>query len=450
MTETAGKEQVILPKLLVVDDDPTIRSMFASFLSKKDYDAESASTLAEMNSQLQQHRFDALILDMILPDGNSLDMIETLRKDYPEMAIVMITADGDVSIAVEAMRRGADNFMSKPVSLNDLDVYLNKALELEELRRRQVAQQRQQRRRKPFSGSSPIWTKTQKLAELAASNDSVTLLTGETGTGKGVWARWIHENSPRRNQPFVEINCSSLGGDLLASELFGHVKGAFTSAVKDKQGLIEIASNGTLFLDEIGDMDIKVQAKFLKVIEEKRYRRVGDVKERSTEFRLLCATNHDLQQQCRDGEFREDLFFRINVFPIRVRPLRDMPDDIPLLVEYILGGLTADTVELADGVMDALVAYPWPGNVRELYNVLERALLLSQGDPVTLEDLPGLQEDTSTRRHVEAELNLEETERVKIEKALERFDGNTEKAAQALGISRATLYRRLKKFKEDV
>jgi DNA-binding NtrC family response regulator len=450
VTETAGKEQVILPKLLVVDDDPTIRSMFASFLSKKDYDAESASTLAEMNSQLQQHRFDALILDMILPDGNSLDMIETLRKDYPEMAIVMITADGDVSIAVEAMRRGADNFMSKPVSLNDLDVYLNKALELEELRRRQVAQQRQQRRRKPFSGSSPIWTKTQKLAELAASNDSVTLLTGETGTGKGVWARWIHENSPRRNQPFVEINCSSLGGDLLASELFGHVKGAFTSAVKDKQGLIEIASNGTLFLDEIGDMDIKVQAKFLKVIEEKRYRRVGDVKERSTEFRLLCATNHDLQQQCRDGEFREDLFFRINVFPIRVRPLRDMPDDIPLLVEYILGGLTADTVELADGVMDALVAYPWPGNVRELYNVLERALLLSQGDPVTLEDLPGLQEDTSTRRHVEAELNLEETERVKIEKALERFDGNTEKAAQALGISRATLYRRLKKFKEDV
>lgn len=434
-------------QVLVVDDDRSVCETYSKFLARKGYHVQTASTLSEMRGQLAHRMFDALVLDIFLPDGNSLDVIEGLRREYPEMAIVLMTAEGSVNMAVEAMRRGVDNFLTKPVNLNDLDVFLTKGLEVSALRRERKALLRQTRFEPMFVGKSRPWSKTMELARLAAENDNAVLIMGETGTGKGVLAKWIHANSARSKEVFVELNCSSLRGELLASELFGHVKGAFTSAISDKQGLIEVADRGTLFLDEIGDMDLAVQAQFLKVIEEKRFRRVGDVRVRESEFRLICATNHDLTQQSAEGKFRSDLFFRINVFPIQVPPLRDMKEDLPDLARHLARTIAGREIELPANVLNLLLAYSWPGNIRELRNVLERGLILARGGLLTPECFPGLQAGAMASAIPVSTLNLKEVERSKIIAALERYGGNVIMAAKALGISRATLYRRLKELR---
>jgi DNA-binding NtrC family response regulator len=431
--------------VLVVDDDASVRSMYSKFLSRKGYDVQSGSSLGELRERLAGRRFDALLLDVFLPDGNSLDIVADLRRDNPDMAIVLMTAEGSVDIAVEAMRRGVDNFLCKPVNLPDLEVFLSKGLELSSLRRSRITHLRQAKRDPVFIGEGPAWKKLMNMARVAAEGENTVMITGETGTGKGVLARWIQENGPRQSEPFIEINCSSLHGDLLASELFGHVKGAFTSAVQDKQGLVEVANGGSLFLDEIGDMDIAVQAQFLKVIEEKQFRRVGEVRMRTSEFRLICATNHDLEQLCAEGRFRSDLFFRINVFPIHMPPLRDAKEDLPALARHLARTIAGKDVEFSDEIMGLLQAYSWPGNVRELRNVIERALLLARGERFTVDHFPGLDVTGAIAAPASAaSLNLEDVEKAKIRTALDRFGGDTRKAAEALGISRATLYRRMK------
>lgn len=433
--------------VLIVDDDRVVRDTYSRYLTRKGYHVNVASSLAEMSARLEQNRYDALVLDIFLPDGNSLEVVQNVRRDHPDMAIVLMTADGSIGMAVEAMRLGVDNFLCKPVNLNELEVFLSKGMEVSALRREKQVRLRQERTEPMFVGKSPPWTRTMEMAKLAAENDHTVLIMGETGTGKGVLARWIYANSRRKDEPFVELNCSALRGDLLASELFGHVKGAFTSAVQDKQGLIEVAHLGTLFLDEIGDMDLAVQAQFLKVIEEKKFRRVGDVRIRHSEFRLICATNHDLEQQCAEGKFRSDLFFRINVFPIHVPPLRDMREDIPALVAHLLKTLAGKPTDVSHEVMELFRHYSWPGNIREMRNVLERALILAQGRPLDPTFFPGLQAGALASKIPTSTLNLRDIEKTKIVAALERFNGNVEMAAKALGISRATMYRRLKEIK---
>lgn len=436
----------MITRILITDDDDSIRSMYSKFLARKGYEVETAASLADMEGKLLGKRFDALVLDVFLPDGRSIDSVGEIRRDFPDMAIILITAEGSVDIAVDAMRQGVDNFLCKPVNLSDLDVFLKKGLEFGSLRRTQIAQQRQARRDEPFFGGGAAWKKTVEMAQVAAENDNVVLLLGETGTGKGVLARWIQEHGRRSDAPFVEINCSALRGEMLASELFGHVKGAFTSAIQDKHGLIEVANGGTLFLDEIGDMDIAVQSQFLKVIEEKTYRRLGEVKTRTSEFRLICATNHDLQEACAEGKFRSDLFFRINTFPVNLPPLRDMKEDLPGLARHLLAGLRYAHGEPSPEVSSLLESYAWPGNIRELRNVLERAMLLARGMPLEAAHFPGLSVSAAMPASP-GTLNLDEIERMKIKTAMDRFDGDTRKVAEALGISRATLYRRLKEMK---
>ena len=433
--------------VLIVDDDRAVRDTYSKYLIRKGYRVDVASNLAELKTHLDQNRYDALILDIFLPDGNSLSVVPNIREDHPDMAIVLMTAEGSIGMAVEAMRLGVDNFLCKPVNLNELDVFLSKGMEISALRREKQTRQRQEHPVPMFVGKSSAWARTMEMAKLAAENEHAVLLVGETGTGKGVLARWIHDHSRRKDEPFVELNCSSLRGDLLASELFGHVKGAFTSAVQDKQGLIEIADRGTLFLDEIGDMDIAVQAQFLKVIEEKQFRRVGDVRIRHSEFRLICATNHDLEQQCVENKFRSDLFFRINVFPIHVPPLREMREDIPDLVMHLLSTLTGKQPDVSDEVMDLFRHYSWPGNIREMRNVLERGLILAQGRPLEPAYFPGLQVGALAPKIPTSSLNLREIEKAKIAAALEKYSGNVEMAAKALGISRSTMYRRIKELK---
>jgi transcriptional regulator with PAS, ATPase and Fis domain len=279
-----------------------------------------------------------------------------------------------------------------------------------------------------------------ELSKIAAKSDTVVLLEGETGTGKGILARWIHYNSERKSEPFIEVNCSILKGELLRSELFGHVRGAFTSAVTDREGLIELANGGTLFLDEIGDMDLAAQAQLLKTIEERSFRRIGENTLRKSDFRLLCATNHDLKTETK--EFRRDLYYRINVFPIKLLPLRERKEETSGLCEYFLANAGYEHLPLSPDVLQLLTDYPWPGNTRELKNMLERALLLAQGEILTANYFP----DLSPKFEGERPEKLEGLEDKHIVQVLEKFNGNKSKTCEALGISISSLYRRLSKI----
>ncbi len=437
------------PNVLIVDDNEKILQLYRRHLLLAGYEVVTAATVAQAHEATGERRFDAILLDLNLPDGSGLDFVDEVRQANRAVAIVVMTGHGDVTVAVDAMRRGADNFLVKPVDLDALQVFLAKALEIGSMRRGQMTRRRTVKMIEPYFGDAPAMRRVHDLATTATRNNSTVVIYGETGAGKGVLARWIHEHSERASAPFVEVNCSSLRGELLSSELFGHTRGAFTSAVEDRQGLIEVADGGTLFLDEIGDMDIGVQAQFLKVIEEKRYRRLGEVRMRTSEFRLICATNQRLEDRVQAGAFRRDLFFRVNVFPITVPPLRQIPENMSGLSRSLLRYLSSREIELDPAVLDVLTKYAWPGNVRELRNVLERALVLSSGQ-LAPEHFQVLSEPTlSFARGPEANgLNLADSEWTRIQEAMTRFDGDTRKAADALGISRATLYRRLAESKK--
>lgn len=438
--------------ILIIDDDPATRFGFSKYLSKIKYAVEEASSLAEARKAITSKRFDAVILDLILPDGNGIDWIQELKETCPDIAIVVITGAGDIPVAVEAMRRGADNFMTKPVNMEDLEVFLRKSLEIGTLRRKDLTSRRLEKKVEPYFGKSRVIEEVKELATVAAESDSPILLQGETGTGKSMLARWIHDHSYRGAAPFVEVSCSGLKGDLLASELFGHVKGAFTSAVQDRQGLIEVANGGTLFLDEIGDMDLTVQAQFLKLIEEKTYRRLGEVKVRKSDFRPICATNKNLQEETKQQRFRQDLYFRVNTFPITIPSLHERLGDLDELIQHILAQLGSPHYEISPEVLEMLKTYPWPGNIRELRNVLERALILARGEPFHLAHFPGMHHvKSSLESHQKKEAkDLKHMEEEYIREEIRRFGGDIRKAAQALGVSRATLYRKLKKFRDPL
>lgn len=433
--------------VLVVDDEPDTLDSLSEFLVSKGYVAEKAGCLKAAQDALSAQQFDAVLLDMHLPDGNGVDWIRDLREQQPHLAIIVITGAGDIPTAVEAMRNGADHFLTKPVNLEALIVFLARCLEVELLRRRESLRRRLGSDPHVYRSESRQIRETWRLAETAAESEAVVLLLGETGTGKGVFARWIHDNSARHGEPYVELNCSSIRGDLLASELFGHRKGAFTSAIEDREGLIEAANGGTLFLDEIGDMDLAVQTQILKVIEEKEFRRVGESKLRRSEFRLICATNKDLAEESEAGRFRKDLYFRICIFLIEMPPLRQYPDDLPGLIDYLLGVMGYRGIRITTEAMRVLQAYAWPGNVRELRNVLERACLLAKGTRLDVCHLPGFGESSAValrKDALPADWSLGTQETMHVKKTLTYFNGDVNKAAHALGISRATFYRKLK------
>ncbi|MEW6068761.1 MAG: sigma-54 dependent transcriptional regulator [Nitrospirota bacterium] len=433
--------------ILLVDDDPATIFGFSKYLSQKGYDVKGVSRLSEARQAITSQQFDAVILDLILPDGNGIDLITELRETSPGMAIIVVTGKGDIPVAVEAMRRGAANFLEKPVNMEYLEVFLQKSLEMGALRRRDLTNQRLHKQVQPSFGKGPSMGKVKELASMAAKTDVPVLLQGETGTGKSILARWIHEQSDHISSAFVEVSCSSLRGELLASELFGHVKGAFTSAVQDRQGFIEAANKGTLFLDEIGDMDIGVQAQFLKVIEEKTYRRLGEVKVRKSDFRPICATNKNLQEEVKEGRFRQDLYFRVNSFPILIPPLRERLEDLPELIQHIVNELGAPNAKISGETLKLLKEYSWPGNIRELKNVVERSLILSRSGLLNPEHFPGLEACSAPVFSLQEEGgDLKHQEKEHIMAVLERSGGNKIKAAKALGISKATLYRKLKTF----
>ena len=443
-----ARENRMKRRILVVDDEPTICLSFKRYLSETNYEVREVPSLAAAREIISLNIFDGAIIDQNLPDGKGVDLISELRTVCPDMAIVIITGMADFPLAVEAMRRGADNFLVKPVVLSDLESFLRKSMEVGSLRRKERSREILEKKNPPEFGKSPAAVSVMDLAQIAATNDSPVLISGETGVGKGVLAQWIHGNSPRNAGVFVDVNCSCLRGELLASELFGHIRGAFTSADQDRQGLLDIADHGTLFLDEIGDMDIAIQAQFLKVVEEKSYRRLGETRTRRSDFRLICATNKDLVRESASGRFRKDLLYRIQLLPIRIPPLCERPSDIPGLVTHILATLNYRDSVVAPEVVAFLKAYPWPGNIRELKNVIEYAGLRARGGQLLIEHFSSLTQmrEGGGARSGELDQMVEES----IRTALIRYEGDVIRAAHSLGISRATVYRKLKKFRETI
>ncbi|HEY0787019.1 MAG TPA: sigma-54 dependent transcriptional regulator [Thermoanaerobaculia bacterium] len=431
-------------RILLVDDEDGVRFAIADFLAADGYHVAEASSLREARQAIRKEVPEVLLLDYQLPDGNSLDLIEELKGTLPDLPIVMLTGHGSIDLAVRAIKLGAEQFLTKPVELPALEVLVRRLVETQR-QKRQLATFRPARvPLDPFWGESDAIRRVREDAERLAGADRPILVRGETGTGKGVLARWMHERSPRAEETFVDLNCAGLSRELLDSELFGHERGAFTGAVARKKGLLEVADHGTLFLDEIGEMDPAIQPKLLKALEERRFRRLGDVRDLTSDFALIAATNRDLRASIRAGAFREDLYFRISTLTILLPPLRDRAADIPLLAERMLLGFAAergrDAIELTPAAAKVLMRYPWPGNIRELKNVLERAFLLCDGRTIGIDDLR-----FDLPSHEPEPRTLEQAERAHILHALEAAGGNVDAAAARLEIPRSTLYFKIKR-----
>ncbi len=440
-------------RILIVDDDPAIRFGLRDFLETRGYRVDEAGTAADAELAFRQARPDVVLSDYKLPDGDALSLLPRLRAIADEVPVILLTAHGSVELAVQAMKEGAEHFLTKPVTLPALVVVIERSLEHQRNRQQLLARKARQERRHvdPFLGTSRAIRELAEQARRVAGAERPIYLRGETGTGKGVLARWLHATGPRAEEGFVDLNCGGLPRELLESELFGHERGAFTGAVHSKVGLLDLAHRGTLFLDEIGDMELALQPKLLKVLEEQRFRRVGDVRDRQVDLQLVAATHQDLAQRVSAGQFRGDLYFRISTLPLTVPPLRERPEDIPILAHRLLDQLAQElgrpAITLSASALAALTSYRWPGNIRELRNVLERAALLHDRESLGREQLlfdmsPG----AAAAGPDDAGLTLKDVERRHIERVLAEEKGRVETAALRLGIPRSSLYQKLKQF----
>ena len=438
-------------RIIVGEDDQAIRGALVEFLESLDYEVIEAATCAAIREAFRESSPDAAVLDYSLPDGTALDLLPHLKQSHPTVPLILLTGNAAVQLAVRAIKEGAEQFLTKPVEMSAIAVVLERALKNQRNQQKQLAGRAREKRESvnPFLGTSAAIRELAEQAERLSASHCTVLIAGETGSGKGVLAKWLHDQSPRAEEAFVDLNCAGLGRELLESELFGHEAGAFTGAVQRKLGLFEVAQRGTVFLDEIGDMDIQVQPKLLKVLEEKRFRRLGDVQERQLDVRLIAASHENLAEQVRKKKFRSDLYFRVSTVAIRVPALRERLEDIPILASQFFERVAMDLgrqhLTISDQTMETLSGYSWPGNIRELKNVIERAVLLSAGETIRPRDLHlEFKEQAATENG--PELTLSEVQRQHIQKTLEAERGNVARAASRLGVTRSTLYNKMKTF----
>ncbi len=450
------------PRALICDDEMLIRLWLVEHLTEFGLRTEGVEDGASLLGALQREPADVVLLDLRLPDATGIELLPKIKAIDPSLPVVMITAYGEVETAVTAVRAGAYHFLEKPIVLPELALLVQQALEARQLRNE--VQNYRDGYRWQFAdvelvGRSPAM---RRIAELitrvgAKGGNLNVLINGESGTGKGVVAKALHGRGPRRAQPFVSVNCTSLPEHLVESELFGHEAGAYTDAKDRKRGLVEIADKGTVFLDEIGDMPKALQAKLLHFLETHEFRRVGGVRSIEVDVHVLTATNRDLERAVASGDFREDLFYRLNVLPIHIPPLRDRPEDVAPLAMYFMDCLSRELGqqrrEIAPNALAALEQYPWPGNARELHNVLERILLLEDGDLIHLDQLPSEVRGAAEKANGNGRfvlpasgVVLEDVERELICQALDRSNGNKTGAARLLGLSRDTMRYRLEKY----
>ncbi|MBI3565609.1 MAG: sigma-54-dependent Fis family transcriptional regulator [Elusimicrobia bacterium] len=439
--------------VLIVDDEEKTRHYLKTELLRKEYEVQTARDGREAMDSLAGEFADVVLLDIAMPGETGVEVLAKVRREHPMARVVMLTGNATVETALESMKLGAYDYLTKPYDLTELCLVIDRAFEETKLRRENEVLQRRFSRESEFDlfvGEDPGVKEALRMAEKAAAAASAVLISGETGTGKEIIARMIHQKSARRDEPFLALNCAAFQDALLESELFGHEKGAFTDASRQKPGLVELASRGSLFLDEIGDMPSGVQAKVLRFLDSGEFRRLGGTRNMRTDVRILSATHRDLPKAIEECRFRNDLFFRLNVVTIRLPPLRERTGDIPRLAEHFLKKCSASIAtrcrSLSPAALDALKDYPWPGNVRELENVIERAMILSEGDSIMGADIAACLKGSYSAGERPKDSSLAEVERCHILKVLAASGANKAQAARALGIDVKTLYNKLREY----
>ena len=454
-------------RILVVDDEEIVIRSCLRILGDGDYEVEAVQSGWEALRKIDESHYDVVILDIMMPKMDGLEVLQRVKESYPDVEVVMITGLSQIETAVRAMKLGAFDYLPKPFDPDELKLVVARALErrqllLENLNLRNEVSSKY--RFENIIGFSPQMQSVFRLVAQCAPTNSTVLLKGESGTGKELIARAIHHNSLRKDKPFVPVDCNSLSENLLESEMFGHVKGSFTGAVVNKKGMFEIAHGGTLFLDEIGNVSLSTQAKLLRVIQEREFKAVGDTRTQSANFRLITATNKDLKAMVAEGTFREDFYYRINIFPIQIPPLRERRDDIPALAFHFLNvfseGLGKKVTEFSEGAMNVLVNYDWPGNVRELENTVQRAVILAtdkvvrQAHLVNIIDMsprldlnvPRTGDELKRIKKVAREKSVENIEKLFVLEALKRNSWNVTKSAEETGMQRANFQALMKKY----
>lgn len=445
--------------ILVVDDEENLRRVMQIQLQQNGYDVKTALSGDDALQLLAATPFDLVLTDLKMPGMSGLQLLKRIRTEFPEVVVIMITAFGTVETAVEAMRSGAYDYITKPVNIDELKLVLNRALEHLSLQREIRTLRSTLDEKYGFEnilGRSKSLLYVLDMASRAAQTVSTVLIRGETGTGKELLAKAIHFNSPRRDKPFITINCGAIPKDLLESELFGHLRGSFTGAMTHKKGKVELADQGTLFLDEIGELPLELQVKMLRLIQHGEIEKVGATGTETVDVRLIAATHRNLAAIAEDGAFREDLYYRLAVIPLELPPLRDRPDDIPELVQHFLVARKMKqgrlNLTLPPSLLPYFSAYRWPGNIREMENVIERLVVLTRGDEITVNDLPDfLRRERPTLEVLHLELppqgiSLETVEKELILRALQKFNWNQSQAARYLDLSRKTLIYRMEKY----
>lgn len=445
-----------MSKILVVDDEVQIRTLLSRMLELEGYEVCQAGDCRAALKQLELQKPDVVLCDVFLPDGNGVDLVSSIKKTSPDAEVILLTAHGNIPDGVQAIKNGAFDYITKGDDNNKIIPLVSRAAEKAHTNARQEKQEKKAGQAYSFSsilGDSKALKDAVSLAQKVSGTDVPVLLTGETGTGKEVFAQAIHYNSKRAKQNFVAVNCSSFSKELLESEMFGHKAGSFTGALKDKKGLFEEANNGTIFLDEIGEMAFELQAKLLRILETGEYIKIGDTKPTRVNVRIVAATNRNLPEEIAAGRFREDLFYRLSVFQIHLPPLRERAGDVRLLakafVKNFSGRLARPVAEITPAFLEALEQQPWKGNIRELRNVIERSLIVCEGERLDVDDLPLDIQNTHYEQSNETSpdsFELSAMERRHIARVLEYTKGNKTEAARLLKIGLTTLYRKIEEY----
>jgi len=451
-----------MPKILIVDDELNMRLVLSAMLKKEGYGVLSASDGIEALELMKKEAVDVIVTDLKMPRLDGMGLLEHVVNHYPSLPVIIITAHGTVATAVDALKKGAFDYITKPFEQDDLKNVIQKAVRTRSCNQEEILLSQDELSRYGIIGNSPAIREVYAMIERVAPTTTTILLTGETGTGKELIANAIHAHSPRRNQPMIKINCAAIAASLVESELFGYEKGAFTGAVVTKPGRFELAHKGTLFLDEIGELPKDMQVKLLRVLQEQTFERVGGLKTIKVDVRLIAATNRNLLSDVREGRFREDLYYRLNVLPIHLPALRERKEDIPALTDFFLEKfnrkLERNIRGVEEGVLEVFCQYDWPGNIREMENLIERLVLTSRGDTIQVSDLP----PEILKRTQEAEVSYlevppgqfkefikqqtNEVEKQLIAQALAQCGGNVSKAARKLGLSRKGLQLKMIKY----
>ncbi len=443
-------------KILIIDDEEKIRETLTDILEDEGYNVTTAPSIQEGHTLVREKSFDLVLLDIWLSDGNGLELLKEIKAENPLIEVIMITGHGNIETAVKATKYGAFDFLEKPLSIERILVVINNALKTQSLESENLKLKRLIESKDTIIGQSQAIEQIRELIEQAALSDARVIITGENGTGKEIAAKSIHNKSSRVTGPFVAINSAAIPQELIESELFGHEKGAFTGAIKEKIGKLELSNGGTLLLDEIGDMNLTTQAKLLRVMEEMKFTRVGGLEEISYNTRIIAATNKDIIQEIREKKFREDLYYRINVLPIHIPPLRERKEDIPILTAHFINEITLKNkfpeVKIHSAAIKTLYAYDWPGNVRELRNIVERMIALNKGQEIKSTDIENyLQMQNRMSATKESDLTRlkdikDNAEKEAILHSLNQNTWNISKTAKSLDIERSHLYKKMKLY----